>query len=111
MHVKLKLYQEPPRVGPYRGGGGAEVGLAAETEVCVLHLLSTWMDTFPTSLENRCGHLPVFRTEELPKMALERKKANRQLLDLFPNEKTSQVARILDDLKNSALLHLNPNPG
>lgn len=39
------------RVGPYRGGGGARVGLAAETEVCVLHLLSTWVDTFPASLE------------------------------------------------------------
>lgn len=45
-------------------GGGAGAELAAETVVCMLHLLSTWVDTFPASLENRCGHLPVFRLEE-----------------------------------------------
>lgn len=65
MHVKLKLYQETSRVRPYRGGGGARVGLAAEMEVCILYLLSTWVDAFPASLENKCGHLPVFRPGEL----------------------------------------------
>ena len=45
-------------------GGGVRAELAAETVVCILHLLSTWVDEFPASLENRCGHSPVFRPEE-----------------------------------------------
>lgn len=50
---------------------------------------------FPTRIHYTFEQL--FRTDELPKMALERKKANRQLLDLFPNEKTNPDQLVLID--------------
>lgn len=48
---------------------------------------------FPARINSTCEQL--FRADELPKMALERKKANRQLLDLFPNEKTNSDQLVL----------------
>jgi hypothetical protein len=48
---------------------------------------------FCKDLQATCEQL--FRADELPKMALERKKPNGQLLDLFPKEKTNPVQLVL----------------